>query len=98
ELRRPACDRELVPLSQAQRQAQPVAAHVGSLSRDRSERGSDLRTLPLTSDRSMRCICRSSASSPARRTSAGAHLRSVLLKATSYQAEELAPRREASAR
>jgi len=35
---RPACDRELVPLSEAQCQAQPVAAHVGSLSLDRSAR------------------------------------------------------------
>ena len=38
ELLRPACDCELVPLSEAQCQAQPVAAHVESLLPDPSAR------------------------------------------------------------
>src|SRR2546421_288312 len=47
ELRRPTCDPELVPLSEVQCHARPVAARVGSLLSDRSERTRRRRALAV---------------------------------------------------
>src|SRR5207245_8564672 len=91
ELWRPTCDHELVPLSRAQRQAQPVAAHVGSLSRDRSECAAtcapSLSGLTAQSDLFLARFRppKPDGLRPARRLPQG------IAKAISCQAEELAP-------